>query len=553
LRIPLLAAAAALGLVAANVQAAVPQDPDALSFGAYLSARIAANEHDMADAAKFYRESLERDPGDSSLMTLAFFYATSSGDIDSASAIAKRLVATAPDDRAARLVLAVTAMKRGDYAQAREQIAKSGNNSAVNITAALITAWAAAGAGDGAAALAAVDSLHGQPGAEGVMALHKALVLEYLGRKSDAQAVYRDAVKAEGASPRVMEAYGRFLERNAPKAEAQAYYDGLAHNAGLTPIADTGRDRLAHGVRPAPLIEHPQDGVAEALFSIGASLSEDASAEVSVLYLRLALYLRPEFDLGNIILGDRFETLQKLGDAIDAYREVDASSPYHRLAAIEIATDEARLDKTDDAIRDLKALADSDPGDVQTWSALGDCYRTANRYADAAKAYSNAIAATKTPVKKDWILFFSRAAAEDKAGDWKAAEADLKQALALSPDEAQALNYLGYSWVDRGRDSTEALAMLERARSLKPYDGYIIDSVGWAYYKLGRYGDAAKTLEDAVLLVPGDPTINDHYGDALWKVGRKLDAQFQWNHAIAFGAEAAQKSEIEKKLETAAQ
>ena len=553
MRIPLLAAAAALGLVAANAEAAVPQDPDALSFGAYLSGRIAADEHDMADAAKFYRESLDRDPDDQSLMALAFFYATSSGDIDTANTLAKRLVAAAPDDRAARLVLAVTAMKRGDYREAGDEIAKSAKNSAVNITAALIGAWAAAGEGDSKAALAAVDSLKGQPGAETVMTLHRGLLLEYLGRKSDAEAVYKDAAKVDGASPRLVEAYGRFLERNASKEAAQAFYDGLAHNAGLSPIADAGRARLAKGERPSPLIEHPQDGVAEALFAIGASLSEESSAEVSVLYLRLALYLRPDFDLGNIMLGDRLETLEKLDGAIEAYRMVDASSPYRRLAAIEIATDEARLEKTDDAIRDLKVLVESDPADAQTWSALGDCYRSANRFGDAAEAYSKAIAAEKTPVKKDWILFFSRAAAEDKAGDWKAAEADLKQALALSPDEAQVLNYLGYSWVDQGRNVPEALGMLERARSLKPYDGYIIDSVGWAYYKLGRYADAEKTLEDAILLVPGDPTINDHYGDALWKVGRKLEAQFQWNHAIAFGAEAAQKTAIEKKLQTATQ
>ena len=93
--------------------------------------------------------------------------------------------------------------------------------------------------------------------------------------------------------------------------------------------------------------------------------------------------------------------------------------------------------------------------------------------------------------------------------------------------------------------------MLEKARSLKPYDGFIVDSVGWAYYRLGRFAEAANTLEDAVLLVPGDPTINDHYGDALWKVDRKRDARFQWNHALAFGPEADEKTKIEQKLQTA--
>ena len=136
----------------------------------------------------------------------------------------------------------------------------------------------------------------------------------------------------------------------------------------------------------------------------------------------------------------------------------------------------------------------------------------------------------------------------EQSNRWPQAEADLKAALKLSPQEPQLLNYLGYSWVDKGENLSEALGMLEKARALRPFDGYIADSVGWAYYRLGRYKDAAKALQSAILLVPGDPTINDHLGDAFWRVGRRLDAQFQWNHAITFGAEASEKAKIEAKL-----
>ena len=92
--------------------------------------------------------------------------------------------------------------------------------------------------------------------------------------------------------------------------------------------------------------------------------------------------------------------------------------------------------------------------------------------------------------------------------------------------------------------------MLEKARKLRPYDGYIVDSVGWAYYRLGRYEDAVKTLTAAVLLVPGDPTINDHLGDAMWRSGKKIAARFQWNHAITFSTDADEKAVIERKLKT---
>jgi tetratricopeptide (TPR) repeat protein len=537
--------------LAATACPARTNDGDAASYSAYLSGRFAADEHDMSDAAKFYGMSLAHEPDDATLQALAFFYSTSSGDIDGAAKLAKKLVATTADDRPSRLVLAVTALKRGDYQTAREEINKSAKGSFTSLTVGLIDAWAAAGAGDAAAANADLKALRGQSGMDMMAAFHQALILDYLGQSAAADAAYSDALKTDGPSPRLVDAYGRFLERNGRAADASALYSKTAPNAALAPVLKDGLARIAKGEKPDPFIKRAQDGAAEALFGIAASLTEEQSTDVSVLYLRLALYLRPQLDLGNILLGDRMEQLQKYDDAIAAYRKIDDDSPYRRMAAIQIATDEARLDRNDQAIRDLKALADAAPNDIEAWTALGDAYRAANKFPEAAAAYDRAVAALGTPQKKDWPLFFARALSKDRAHDWPGAEADLQTALKLSPDEPQTLNYLGYSYVDQGRNIPEALKMLEKARSLKPYDGYIVDSVGWAYYKLGRFEDAAKTLENAVLLVPGDPTINDHYGDALSKIGRHLDATYQWNHALAFGPEAAEKSKIEQKLQTA--
>ncbi len=543
--------AAALSAISLTAAASTRADDDASGYTAYLSGRFAADEHDMSDAAKYYGESLQHEPNDPMLQALAFFYATSSGDIDSAAKLARRLVATTPDDRASRLVLAVSELKDGDYKAAREEIAKSAKGTFTSLTVALVDAWAAAGVGDAAAADADLKSLHGQTGMDTTAAFHQALIFEYLGRTAAADAAYSEALKTDGPSPRLVNAYGRFLERNGRAADASALYGKLASNAALAPIFNEGLARIAKNEKPESLVRHPQDGVAEALFGIAASLNEEQSTDVSILYLRLAIYLNPKLDLANILLGDRMETLQKYGDAIQAYRNIDRGSPYYRMAAIQIATDEARLDESDEAIRDLKVLADAQPKDVEAWTALGDAYRAANKFPDAASAYDRAADALGAPQKKDWPLFFARAIARDRSKNWAGAEADLQTALKLSPDEPQTLNYLGYSYVDQNRNIPEALKMLEKARSLKPYDGYIVDSVGWAYYRLGRFADAAKTLEDAVLLVPGDPTINDHYGDALWKVDRKRDARFQWNHALAFGPEADEKSKIEQKLQTA--
>jgi tetratricopeptide (TPR) repeat protein len=541
------------GLLSAG-NAASGSTSDAQSYGAYLSGRFAADEHNISDAAKFYGATLDHEPDDPALQTMTFFYDATSGDIDGAAALAKRIVSTTPDHPASRLVLAVTDLKRQNYKSARENISKSVKGSFTTLTVDLLNAWAASGAKDSEGAAASLRSLRAESGMDALAAFHQALVSEYLGQDGAANQAYSDALKTDGPSPRLVNAYGRFLERSGRAEDAKALYAKLAGNLALSPIVTTGLARIAAHERPDPLVKNPQEGVAEALFGIAASLTEDTSVDVSILYLRLALYLRPEFDLGNILLGDRMEKLQKYEYAIECYRKVDRTSPYYRMAGIQIATDEARLDHVDDAIRDLKDLTAAAPGDIEAWTALGDAFRSAGKFSEAASAYDKSIAGLSAlgPLqKKDWPLFYARAISRDRSNDWAGAEADLQQALKLSPDEPQALNYLGYSWVEQKRNIPEALKLLEKARSLKPYDGYIVDSVGWAYFRLGRYGDAAKTLGDAILLVPGDPTINDHYGDALWKVGRKRDARFQWNHALAFGPEADQKTAIEQKLQTA--
>ena len=539
-------AGAAVASVSSSVDAESDTDDSADAYGDYLSARFAADHHDLSEAAKFFRSSLDRDPKDPQLLNFAFFYAVCAGQVDQAAELAGRVAAVSPGDRAARLTLAVAALKRRDYKAVRAQIATSAKEP---FTITLIDAWAAAGMGDGTGAEATLNGLHAQSGADALTYFNEAMLTEFLGQRDKADAFYNLALKAGGPSPRVIDAYGRFLERSGRAKEAQAQYTKVADDSSFAPVANAGLARIAAGQTPDPLIVHAEDGAAEALFGTAASLGDASSRDISILYLRLTLYLQPNLDLAKLLLADRFEALTKYENAIEVLRGVGRDSPYYRVAAVETAVDQARLGKMDEAIADLNALTAIYPGDVETWTALGDVYRQAEKYADAARAYDRAILAVGAPAKKDWPLYYARATAEQQANNWKAAEADLKLALKLSPDEPQTLNFLGYSWVDQHRNIAQAVTMLEKASALAPDDGYIIDSVGWAYFRLGHYADAVKTLERAILIVPGDPTINDHLGDAYWKAGRKLDARFQWNHALAFGPEDADKKKIEKKLQ----
>jgi tetratricopeptide (TPR) repeat protein len=525
-----------------------PSEPQA--YGAYLSAHFAADQYDLKDAAKFYRQSLAEDPANTQLLTLAFFYSASAGELDAAAALAKQLVAAQPDDRAGRLTLAVAALKHEDYKAARTEIAQSAKGPFTSFTVTLIDSWAAAGLGDKSAAEAGFESLRSVTGADALATFNEALLADLMGETDKADALYRKELATAGPSARVIDAYGRFLERHGRAKDAAELYRNQPADPAYAPVEEAGVKRIAAGVTPPQLIAHAEDGAAEALFGIASSLNDEDNREISILYLRLALYLEPRLDLADLALGDKLEGLEKYDDAIAVFRDVDAGSAYARVAAIEIAVDEMRLNETDKAIADLKALTAADPDYLDAWISLGDAYRQTKDYAGAKQAYSSAIAAAGTSVPQSaGALYFARAVAEEAANDWPAAEADLQAALKLNPNDPQVLNYLGYTWVDQHRNIAQALVMLEKARSLAPKDGYIIDSVGWAYYRLGRYADAAKTLESAVLLVPGDPTINDHLGDAYWMVGKKLDARFQWSHALAFGAEDGEKTKIEKKLE----
>jgi tetratricopeptide (TPR) repeat protein len=518
------------------------------SYGAYLSARLAASQHDMADAAKFYLASLKADPNNPDLLARAFLYTVSAGDMDKAPQLAAKVLVNEPDNRAARTTLAVEAIKNKDYSEARDQLSKSAKGPFAILTIDLLNAWAAVGEGDTTAALADLDALKTESGTDSLVAFHRALVFDLAGQEAEASVAYQQALKASGNGPRIVEAYGRFLERNGHEAEAGEFYRGLASDTALQPIVDAGLKRVATGEKPDALVSTPQQGAAEAMFSIAASLTDDSSADVSVLYLRFARYLRPKFDLEEILLADRLESMEKYDEAIEVYHGIAKSSPYRRVAMVQAAVDEARLNRNDRAIDDLKEVVSGHPDDAEAWTALGDVYRGVDKYADAADAYDKAIAIRGSNRADSWPLLYARAVSYEQSGHWSLAEADLKAALKLSPQEPQLLNYLGYSWVDKGENLKEALGMLEKARALRPFDGYIADSVGWAYYRLGRYKDAAKTLQSAILLVPGDPTINDHLGDALWRVGRKLDAQFQWSHALTFGAEGEEKAKIEAKL-----
>ena len=181
---------------------------------------------------------------------------------------------------------------------------------------------------------------------------------------------------------------------------------------------------------------------------------------------------------------------------------------------------------------------------------LGDLLRSKKRFAEAVDAYDEAIQRFEAAgMPERWSLYYSRGIALERSGQWQRAEADLLHALELKPDQPLVLNYLGYSWIDRGENLERGLKMIEKAVELRPEDGYIVDSLGWAHYRLGDYPSAVQYLEKAIELVPEDPTINDHLGDAYWQSGRPVEARYQWRRALQFGPQDDEIKPIQAKLD----
>ncbi|MGH6817114.1 MAG: tetratricopeptide repeat protein, partial [Hyphomicrobiaceae bacterium] len=510
---------------AATMEAAADTPPPTGNTvtGRYLAAKFAAASGDVKGAAAFYAETLKEDPENVDLLVRAFMYAAESGDIANAIELSDRVLAKDSDNRPARLIRQAGAFMKKDYLAVAKDADPSSAGAFSLLTNNVVSAWAIAGTGNTDGALAMLDGLMSQRGVDGLRLMHKALVLDYAGRDDEADAAYRQALSVMGMGPRLSDAYGRFLVRKGRYDEAKTLYTRVATENPGHPVAAAALRDIEARRSLQPLVTSPAEGVAEALFGIAASLNDRRSIEVAILYLNITLYLRPNFDLARVLLASHYERLQKYDMANGFYQRIQPNSPYYSMTQVQAAINDGRIGNPAAGVAKLKTLTDRGSQDADAWTALGDLLRSSDRYSEAVGAYDKAIGVLKADDRRLVQAYYARGVSLERSDRWQEAERDFRQALKMNPERADVLNYLGYTWVDKGVNLQEAVSMLEKARALRPLDGNIADSVGWAYYKLGRYQEAARTLEEAVQLAPAAADINDHLGDAYWRIGRRID------------------------------
>ncbi|MFQ5784411.1 MAG: tetratricopeptide repeat protein [Alphaproteobacteria bacterium] len=520
------------------------------AFGSYLAGRVARHRRDTGAAARYFSRALADDPENLNLLRQTYLSLHAEGRMDDATRLAQRIVELRPKEPIAGLTLAVEHIRNGEFAEARKQLGLAATQGYNTLLVPLLSAWAAAAQGDFDQAIKVLSTLNKSEAFAVFRELHAALINDLAGNVEAAEKAYRFAVAAQpGGSFRVVAAFGAFYERLGKFDEARALYAAYKKENPDSTWFDRAMARIAAHGKPERTVSNAREGAAEVLFGVASALHQENALEAALIYARLAIRLRPGFDAAYMLLGEILETQNRWAVAISAYDAIPPKSPLYWSAQIRISANLDSLNRTNDAVEKLKNMARQRPERADALITLGDLLRARERWSEAVAAYDQALERVKQRKRRHWRPLYARGISLERAKQWPRAERDFLAALDLEPDQPFVLNYLGYSWVDKGINLDRALKMIERAVELRPHDGYIIDSLGWAQYRLGNYPASVAQLERAVELKPDDPTINDHLGDAYWRVGRHIEARFQWRRALALGPQEADMTEkIEKKL-----
>jgi len=543
-----LAAAGTSALAAPNVDKPGPSSE--VPFGAYLAGRHAQHMRDYQAAASWFEDALRADPESPELITRTFLMEASEGRFERARTLAESELKLDSTDAVAELVLLMDRIQASDKPGALARAEALPADGVHRFVGPLARTWTRMAMGDLAGADAALQEFDKFNGFAPLKYYQLGLVYDFAGRADLAEENFKKTLEASGQlNWRLTDAMANFYQRHGRDDEAQALYQRFVKDNAGSELAESAIIGKPVELPPA-LIGSPEDGFAEALFDLASVVNQPETLDLALLYARCAVELRPHLTLAQLLLSDVLSAQNKPELSLEVLSEIPQSSPYWWSARLRVAANLEMLDRTDEAIAKMKAMAAEAPLRAGADMQLGDLLRGKKRFAEAVDAYDEAIQRFQAAgMPERWSLFYSRGIALERSGQWKRAEDDLGRALELKPDQPLVLNYLGYSWIDRGENLERGLKMIEKAVELRPEDGYIVDSLGWAHYRLGDYLSAVQYLEKAIELVPEDPTINDHLGDAYWQNGRPIEARYQWRRALQFGPQEDEIKPIQAKLD----
>lgn len=518
-------------------------------YGLFLAGQAAVNRGQSEAAAGYFGRAarVEAAPDAGLLNSRAFAAALLAGDI-------ARAAALAPDDatgdpgmrRLGAVVRGVEALARGDGRKAYAILGGAQSFAGREPAAALLAPFAAAAAGNLEASIArpvlASDTI-----SQFFADLDQGEFYERAGRYDEAETALRALIARGDPGAIASLKLGGLLERRGRGADAVAIYDQASRRMpGDKPLEAARRRATQHGA--APPLASIRQSAAEALIAPATAQIVQKQDQVALAYLRLALRLDPSRDEAWLLVGDILATLGDNEAARAAYGAPGPTSDQYPQARNKLAWSWQTAGDKERAVRIARETFAAAPANQDAAVTLADLLRANERYDDSAKVLDGLIAAQGDHA--DWRWYYMRAVDFEELGRWAEAERDLQVALKGHPDDPELLNFLGYSWIDRGEKLPQALAMVQKAVSLNPDSGAMIDSLGWGYYRLGDYKTAVEKLEAAVVLEPADPDVNNHLGDAYWRAGRRTEADYQWRRVLSLAPSAKLRAQVEAKLKS---
>ena len=537
-----LALAAILGGCATPLPATTPVGEmfPTSSYGLFLAGKGALADGRNREAADYFsRAQSTADDSEGLVGERVFASSLLAGDVTRAAAMAP--IGESDDGQQFGIVVqGVEALARGDSKVTRQLLAPDRTPYPHKVLAELLSPWAAAMAGDMQGAVVRPQS-SGDKVIDYFGLLGQAYLYERARRFDEAETDFK--ILAAGDTPSSLSAlaYGGFLERRGKRLDAIALYGKALAGQPLDTQLKAAQQRAQSGKGRAPAPPTLKEGAAQAVMAPALVILSGKQNQMALAYLRLALRLDPGLANAWLLVGDLLQDSGDRDGARQAYGMAQPGSPEYQAAQSKLAWSYQSAKDSTTAL--TMARAQAAKGGVDAKLTLADLLRANDKYEESAQVLTEIMGTSP-----DWRLLYARGVAYDRAGKWAEGETDLLAALKAQPEDAEILNYLGYSWIDRGQHLDTALSMVQKAVGQDPRSGAMVDSLGWAYFRLGDFKKAVETLENAIELEAGDPDINNHLGDAYWRVGRKDEAGFQWRRVLTLDPDPKLKAEVERKL-----
>ncbi|MGL1922129.1 MAG: tetratricopeptide repeat protein [Hyphomicrobiales bacterium] len=524
--------------------------------GQFLAANLALSNRDYRAAADFLMRMYLNDSEDLIVIESLFVISLINGEHDKARLFAQKYHSIAGLELPqsghhylSKLFLASYHLKNEDYKQAISHVEEGDDFMISEMSYNLLSTWINFADENPLAAVDSLNKLNENSFHKIYHLINSAILAEMQDRQKDADNFYNNALLLGGTKLDLIDAYGRFLERTGREKQAFALYEDFENRAGKHPLIAAARERLAVGEKPEPFIASPKEAMAYNFYHIANIYYGAGNYDESLNYARLAQFLAPKNPYILDILSRNFENMEKYIFSNEILELFEVDSPFYVKAQSRIANNLEVNGQNGLAMAKMKELIKTSENNEEVTLAYADMLKRNELYTDSIEFYSGVIDSRILLTINDAGLLFNRGVSHAMLKNWPSAEADFQQTLKLEPNHAFALNYLGYSWVDKGVHLDEGLDMIGKALLVQPQNAFIIDSLGWAYYKLERYEEARIELERAQLVSPSNADISDHLGDVYWKLGRKLEARFRWEHAKVFKSPEINYDDVEFKLQ----